>query len=48
MSVRFWKGSELRRVFGCRSALPTADLTGEFGCLARLLSVTSSQVDIVA
>ena len=48
MSVRFWKGNELCRVFVCRSALPTADLTGELGCLARLLSVFSTQVDIVA
>ena len=48
MSVRFWKGNELCRVFVCRTALPTADLTGELGCLTRLLSVTSTQVDIVA
>ena len=48
MSVRFWKGSELCRVFVCRSALPTTNLTGELGCLARLLSVTSTRVDIVA
>ena len=48
MSIRFWKGSELCRVFVCRSALPSADLTGELGCLPRLLSVTSTRVDIVA
>ena len=48
MSVRFWKGNDLCHVFVCRSALPTADLTGELGCLARLPSVTSTQVDIVA
>ena len=48
MSVRIWKGSDLCRVFVCRSALPTTNLTGELGCLARLLSVTSTRVDIVA
>ena len=48
MSIRFWKGSELCRVFVCQSALSSADLTGELGCLARLLSVTSTRVDIVA
>ena len=48
MSVRFWKGTELCRVFVCRSALPSADLTGELGCLACLLSVTSTRIDIVA
>ena len=45
---RFWKGNELCRVFVCRSALPSADLTGELGCLARLLSVISTRVDIIA
>ena len=48
MSIRFWKGSELCRVFVCRSALPSTDITGELGCLPRLLSVTSTSVDIVA
>ena len=48
MSVKFWKGSEWCRVFVCRSALPSTYLTGELGCLARLLSVTSTRVDIVA
>ena len=40
--------TDLYRVFVCRSGLPTTDLTGELGSLARLLSVTSTNADIVA
>ena len=48
MSVRFWKGDSLCRVFVCRSGLPSTDLTGELGSLSRLLSVVSTKADIVA
>ena len=48
MSLRFWKGHELCRVTVCRSGLPSSDLTGELGSLARLLSVVSTKADIVA
>ena len=48
MSLRFWKGNELCRVTVCRSGLPSSDLTGELGSLARLLSVVSTKADIVA
>ena len=48
MSLRFWRGSKLCRVFICRSALPATDLTGELGSLSRLLSVVSTDPDIVA
>ena len=48
MSVRFWKGDSLCRVFVCRSGLPSADLTGELGSLSRFLSVVSTKADIVA
>ena len=48
MSVRFWNGDSLCRVFVCRSGLPSADLTGELGSLSRLLSVVSTKADIVA
>ena len=48
MSVKFWKGDSLCRVFVCRSGLPSTDLTGELGSLSRLLSVVSTRADIVA
>ena len=48
MSLRFWKRTKLCRVFICRSALPATDLTGELGSLSRLLSVESTDPDIVA
>ena len=48
MSVGFWKGDCLCRVFICRSGLPSSDLTGELGLLSRLLSVVSTRADIVA
>ena len=48
MSVKFWKGNTLCRVYVCRSGLPSSDLTGELGSLSRLLSVVSTKADIVA
>ena len=48
MSLRYWKCQHLRRVVICRSGLPSTDLTGELGSLARLLSVVSTKADIVA
>ena len=48
MSVRFWKGQYLCKVIACRSRLPTTDLTGELGSMARLLSAISTKADIVA
>ena len=48
MSVRFWKGDSLCRVFACRSGLPFLDMTGELGSLSRFLSVVSTKTDIVA
>ena len=48
MSVRFWKGQTLSRVIICRSSLPTTDLTGELGSIARLLSAISTKADVVA
>ena len=48
MSVKFWKGDSLCRVFVCRSGLPSTDLTGELGSISRLLSVVSTNADIVA
>ena len=48
MSVKFWKGDSLCRVFICRSEQPSTDLTGELGSLSRFLSVVSTKVDIVA
>ena len=48
MSLRFWKGTKLCRVFICRSSLAGAGLTEELGSLARLLSVVSTAPDIVA
>ena len=48
MSVRFWKGQYLCKVIACRSRLPTTDLTGELGSMARLLSAISTKADVVA
>ena len=48
MTVRFWKGHELCRVFICRSSFPATDITGELGSLARFLSAVSTQPDVVA
>ena len=48
MSLRFWKGRELCRVTVCRNGLPSSDLAGELGTLARLFSVVSTKADIVA
>ena len=41
-------GQEICRVVVCRSGLPSTELTGELGSLARLLSVVSTKADIVA
>ena len=48
MSIKFWKGSELCRVFVCRSSRLTTDVTGELGSLSRLLSAVSTKPGIVA
>ena len=48
MTVRYWKGQNLCRVFICRSELPATDLTGELGSLSRLMSVVFTKADIVA
>ena len=48
MSVRFWKGDSLCRVFVCRTGLPSSDLTGELGSLSIFLSVVSTKADIIA
>ena len=48
MSVKFWKGDTLCRIYVCRSGLPSSVLTGELGSLSRLLSVVSTKADIVA
>ena len=48
MSLRFWKGREFYRVTVCRSGLPSSELTGELGYLAKLFSVVSTKADIVA
>ena len=48
LSVRFWKGDNLCRVFICRSGLPFPNLNGELGYLARLLSVVSTKAGILA
>ena len=41
MSLCFWKGVIVFKVFICRSGLPSTGLTGELGSLSRLLSVVS-------
>ena len=43
MSVKFWKGDSLCRVFVCRSGLPSTDLTAELSSLSRLFSVVSTR-----
>ena len=48
MSVKFWKGDSLCRVFICRSGLLSTDLNRELGSLSRILSVVSTKADIVA
>ena len=48
MSIKFWNGSELCRVFICRSSQITTDVTGELGSLSRLLSAISTKPGIVA
>ena len=48
MSLPIWKGHELCRKTVCRSWLPSSELAGELGSLARLLSVVSTKEDIVA
>ena len=48
MTIKFWKGHELCRVFTCRSSLPATDITGELGSLARFSSAVSIQPDVVA
>ena len=48
MFLRYWRETKLCWVFICRSALPAADLTGELGSLSRLISVVSTDPDIVA
>ena len=47
LTVRFWKDKDLCRISVCRSGLPFVNIADELGFLARLLSVTSTQVDIV-
>ena len=34
MSVKFWKGDTLCRIYVCRCGLPSSDLTGELGSLS--------------
>ena len=48
MSPRYCKGQELYRVTVCRSGLPSTELSGELGSLARLLSVVSTKAGINA
>ena len=48
MFLRYWRETKLCTIFICRSALPAADLYGELGSLSRLLSVVSTDPDIVA
>ena len=48
MSARFWKGTELCRIYICRSSLPSPDPAGEMGSLSRHLSVASTHCEIVA
>ena len=47
MSARFWKSTELCRVYICRSSLPSTDLAGEMGSFSRLRSVASTHCEIV-
>ena len=48
MSLRFWNGAQLCRVFICRSGLTGTGLSEELGSLSRLLSVISTTPDVVA
>ena len=48
MSLRFWKGATLCRIFVCRSGLSGVGLTEEMGSLSRLLSAISTAPDVVA
>ena len=48
MSLRYWKGAKLCRVFICRSGFAGVGLTEELGSLSRLLSATSTAPDVVA
>ena len=48
MTLRFWKGAKLCRVYICRSGLSSTGLAEELGSLSRLLSVISTAPDIVA
>ena len=48
MSLRFWKGAKLCRIFVCRSGLSGVGLTEEMGSLSRLLSAISTAPDVVA
>ena len=48
MYVKFWKESDLCRVYNCRSSLPLTDVTGKRGSLARFLSAVSTRPDMVA
>ena len=48
ITLHFWKGAKLCRVFICRSGLSSTGLAEELGSLSRLLSVISTAPDIVA
>ena len=48
MSLRYWKGAKLCRVFICRSGFAGVGLTEELGSLSRLLSAISTAPDVVA
>ena len=49
MTAKFWKGSQLCRVFICRNSLPiSTDLADELGSLSRLLSAVSTHSEIIA
>ena len=48
MSARFWKVTELCRIYICRSSLSSTDLAGEMGSLSRVLSVASTHCEIQA
>ena len=47
MTLSFWKGAKLCRVFICRSGLSGTGLTEELSSLSRLLSVISTAPEIV-
>ena len=48
MSLRYWNGAKLCRVFICRSGFAGVGLTEELGSLSRLLSAISTAPDVVA